>query len=162
MPDVRKLARYGGLALIGAGVYLAVTQNSTSSSDGGGSGDGGPPPPPKVRTSLSDWLKQAVAKPRPDVLAGLQAHHWEDVFGQYLKEIWPDEVGAAVSAWSEIEGQWLKVHDPGFWNRADIHAAWFGYPAPAPRPGGGFGDSPGKRSVIGQYLKEHGAPPQYF
>lgn len=151
--DSRKLALYGGVALIGAGLFVAYSQSQgggggSTSGGGSGAGSGGT----LIRTSLSDWLKQCVAGPRSDVLSALAAHSWEAVFGQYLIEVWPDflaRADVAPAAQSEQQGEWLKENDPAFWNRADIHAAWFGYP-------------PRKASVIGQYLKEHGAPPQYF
>jgi hypothetical protein len=46
-----------------------------------------PSPVPKPAfPSFDDWLQQAFAGNRPDLLAAIQAGRWQDLAGQYEKE----------------------------------------------------------------------------
>lgn len=150
--ETEKALRYGGLALIGLAGAMMLSKSAKSSPKP--TPKPAPPPAPPSHQALAAWL----AMRRPDVVAGLVQHRWEDVFSQYLKEAWPDFIAATAGApWSEVEGQWLRSNAPTYWTRADIQANWFGYPAPAILASGYFGDSQGKQNVIGEYLIENGA-----
>lgn len=163
--------RVGGLALLALAGVMAWGKSSKAGATSPGPVPKPTPTPTPAPASghqpIAQWIHDARAKPRPDVVALIAGRLWVQTMQRYLQEQWPEAIdgtSAGVGAWTEIEGQWLRDHAGGFWTRGDIQAAWFGPPPPAvlvPASGSSpavFGSTPGKVNVIGQFLKEQGAP----
>lgn len=180
----REALRLGGFGAIAAGLYLWATGGGSSSSGSTPkpSPSPGPTPAPQPapgHQAIATWIHNVRAT-RTDATASLAraaaaGRDWVTFARLYLQEQWPDYLSrvdvrpvVALGDWVEVEGSWISEQAAGFFNRADIHAAWFGYPGPpvlGTNPANGvtiYGSTPGKVNVVGEFLKEQGLPdPQY-
>jgi hypothetical protein len=94
------------------------------------------PPPNRPPDNPNPTLPQApswqewTGACRVDVVKAYVNMQWNDIIGEFIKEMYPNfisrlDVAAAVRAnkWQDVIGQWLKEYDPAYIARADVQAA---------------------------------------